>query len=99
MILKVVMAFAIEIEQKCETLNSVRWVIFKPPNIIASSSGGSKCEFLRFWTKMVDNYVENASHRYRARYHRFSADAALNLICGTKFGKKFSNLAPLDLSI
>ena len=24
------MAFAIEIEQKCETLNSVRWVIFKP---------------------------------------------------------------------
>jgi hypothetical protein len=24
------MAFAIEFEQKCETLNSVSWVIFKP---------------------------------------------------------------------
>jgi hypothetical protein len=30
----------------------------------------------------------------RARYLRFSAAGALNLICGARFGKKCSNLAP-----
>ena len=32
-------------------------------NNICIRSGGAKSEFLRFWTKMVDNYVQNSRHR------------------------------------
>jgi hypothetical protein len=45
------MAFAIEIEQKCETLNSVRWVIFKP----VKDQGSRYSSIVVLWKKIYSS--------------------------------------------
>ena len=62
------MAFAIEFEQKCETLNSVSWVIFKPTLKKTGSPYNTPYDYMKAGSTCVCVVsVLHSSHMDKAR--------------------------------